>query len=87
MEDHDVLPLVERMDGLVRRVSCDFHRSLCPLVDWSNRLIGVKGARGAGKTTLMRQHVKETEHIYDLYDQCGLQARDVFPQSAALGRS
>ena len=27
MEDHDVLPLIERMDGLVRRVSCDFHRA------------------------------------------------------------
>ena len=60
MEDHEILPLVERMDGLVRRVSCDFHRSLCSLVDWTNRLVGIKGARGAGKTTLMRQHVKET---------------------------
>lgn len=28
-------------------------------VDWRDRLICIKGARGAGKTTLMRQRVKE----------------------------
>ena len=27
-------------------------------VDWSNRLIGIKGARGVGKTTLLLQYIK-----------------------------
>ncbi|MGC4130438.1 MAG: AAA family ATPase [Bergeyella sp.] len=26
-------------------------------IDWSNRLIGIKGARGTGKTTLLLQHI------------------------------
>ena len=60
IEDHDVSPLLERMDNVVRRVTGDFHRSLCSVIDWRNRLVGVKGARGTGKTTLLRQHVRET---------------------------
>lgn len=33
-------------------------RSLMDKIDWSNRLIGIKGARGAGKTTLLLQYIK-----------------------------
>jgi hypothetical protein len=33
-------------------------RYLISEIDWSNRLIGIKGARGSGKTTLLFQHVK-----------------------------
>lgn len=32
-------------------------RSLLSQIDWSNRFIGIKGARGAGKTTLMLQYI------------------------------
>ena len=28
-------------------------------INWSNRLIGIKGSRGVGKTTLILQHIKE----------------------------
>jgi uncharacterized protein len=28
-------------------------------IDWSNRLIGVKGSRGVGKTTLLLQYIKQ----------------------------
>lgn len=59
MEDKDVVPLIERMDYLVSRVSTDFHRYLCGKVKWRNRLVGIKGGRGTGKTTLMRQHIRE----------------------------
>lgn len=51
-------------------------RYLLQDINWSNRLIGIKGARGSGKTTLLLQYIKfklpkESESIYvtldDLY--------------------
>ena len=59
MEDKDVQPLIERMDYLVNRVSTDFHRYLFEKIKWKSRLVGIKGGRGTGKTTLLRQHVRE----------------------------
>ena len=35
-----------------------FQRSLIDDIQWGARLIGIKGARGTGKTTLMLQHIK-----------------------------
>lgn len=32
-------------------------------VDWSNRLIGIKGARGVGKTTLLLQYIKRNHKL------------------------
>ena len=52
--------LFETSNRLINDVSCDFHRYLCRQIDWRDRLICIKGARGTGKTTLMRQHLKET---------------------------
>ena len=52
--------LFETSNRLIDDVSCEFHRYLCNQIDWRDRLICIKGARGTGKTTLMRQHLKET---------------------------
>ena len=41
------------------RVSLKFKRYLLNEIDWNNRLIGIKGARGTGKTTLLLQYAKE----------------------------
>jgi predicted AAA+ superfamily ATPase len=38
-------------------VPVNFRRSLLNEIDWSNRLIGIKGARGTGKTTLLFQYI------------------------------
>ena len=38
-------------------------RYLYGRIDWSERCIGILGARGTGKTTLMLQHVKEAYFI------------------------
>ena len=40
-------------------VSIDFKRSLMNQIQWDARLIGIKGARGVGKTTLLLQYIKE----------------------------
>ena len=37
----------------------DFNRSIMQEIDWEARLIGIKGARGIGKTTLLLQYIKQ----------------------------
>ncbi|MDR0873951.1 MAG: AAA family ATPase [Prevotellaceae bacterium] len=44
--------LVEHLAGGVRRLLMDE-------IDWSERLIGIKGSRGVGKTTFLLQYAKE----------------------------
>lgn len=34
-------------------------RSLMDAINWDSRLIGIRGARGVGKTTMLLQHIKE----------------------------
>jgi len=53
-------------DILLQSVSNDFRRYLHEQINWNQRMIGIKGPRGAGKTTLMLQHLK-----YDLGSQSG----------------
>lgn len=38
----------------------EFHRYLYDKIDWRDSLIGIKGPKGCGKTTLMLQHIKES---------------------------
>ncbi|ETZ24277.1 ATP-binding protein [Pedobacter sp. V48] len=50
--------LFEKSYQKLLRVPTQFKRYLATEIDWNNRLIGIKGARGAGKTTLMLQYAK-----------------------------
>lgn len=47
--------LFEQSQRQISRVGRDFFRSIYHTIDWSCRLIEIKGARGVGKTTLMLQ--------------------------------
>ena len=54
------------MDALVRifkklldETDTTFSRYLYYDIDWSDRIIGIKGPRGVGKTTMMLQYIKE----------------------------
>lgn len=76
--------LREISDKKIKDTQSAFVRFLMDKVDWGNRLVGISGARGAGKTTLILQHLKnnfgfseeviylELDHIYfaeiSLYD-------------------
>jgi predicted AAA+ superfamily ATPase len=51
--------LFEKYYQKLAQVSLTFQRSLSDEIDWTNRLIGIKGARGAGKTTLLLQHARQ----------------------------
>jgi len=44
---------------LLGRVSLKHKRYLYKKIDWSQRLIGILGQRGQGKTTMMLQYIKE----------------------------
>ena len=56
----DVEELFEASERQIRDESPEFRRYLLREIDWRDRLICIKGSRGVGKTTLMRQHFKET---------------------------
>lgn len=53
--------LTIRYHKLLETTPTDFHRFLYEKIDWDQPLIGIKGQRGVGKTTLMLQHIKRTE--------------------------
>lgn len=50
--------LFERHDEYISSVTTDFVRNLINQIDWSLRLIAIKGPKGAGKSTLMQQYIK-----------------------------
>lgn len=58
--------LRQRFKRLLSSVKTEIHRSLYHEIDWSQPLIGIKGQRGVGKTTLMLQRIKETDPNGDL---------------------
>lgn len=51
--------LQEYFDNQLEATISGFHRYMFERIDWDNRLIGLVGPRGVGKTTLMLQHAKE----------------------------
>ena len=44
---------------LVEHTSSPVKRELMQEINWDNRLIGIKGSRGVGKTTFLLQYAKE----------------------------
>ncbi|HDT12024.1 MAG TPA: hypothetical protein ENO01_00050, partial [Candidatus Marinimicrobia bacterium] len=52
-----------RIEGL----SFSFKRYLYDKIDWNNRFIGILGARGVGKTTMLLQKLKELKRDDALY--------------------
>ena len=59
LTSEDVETLVETSNRQISEESSTFHRYLMDEIDWRDRLICIQGARGTGKTTLMRQRMKE----------------------------
>jgi hypothetical protein len=58
-------------------------RYLHQLIDWNERCVGILGARGTGKTTLMLQHIKAAwpsggKALYVSVDSPYFQARNLF---------
>ena len=51
--------LIEKSYQKVQDVDTRFIRSIMDKIDWDDRLIGIRGARGVGKTTLLLQRIKK----------------------------
>lgn len=45
---------------LLSHLNLQHKRSMMNEINWNARLIGIRGARGVGKTTMLLQHIKET---------------------------
>lgn len=52
---------------LVKKVQSPVRRLLTDEIDWNDRLIGIKGSRGVGKTTFLLQYAKDN---YGLDKKC-----------------
>ena len=50
---------------LVEHTNAPVRRLLMDEIDWNDRMIGIKGTRGVGKTTFLLQYAKENFDIYD----------------------
>ena len=52
--------LYQKFETLLQSTTTDFKRYLYDEVSWGSRMIGIIGARGVGKTTMILQHIKES---------------------------
>lgn len=59
MEESSVNGLYRTSTRLVAQTSTSFHRYLYNKINWSGRLIAIKGASGVGKTTMILQSIRE----------------------------
>ena len=58
--------LIRYSNALIAEVNLDFTRYLYETIKWDDRLIGITGARGIGKTTLLLQYIRKTFGIGSL---------------------
>ncbi len=56
---------------LLSHLSTQYERGLMDKINWNARLIGIRGARGVGKTTMLLQHIKK---VYGTDPQTALYA-------------
>lgn len=61
--------LYSYQNKILKTISDAWHRSAFETIDWSQRLLGIKGLRGVGKTTLLLQYLKfhYPENVNALY--------------------
>jgi predicted AAA+ superfamily ATPase len=51
--------LYQKFETLLQNTTTNFKRYLYNHVSWESRMVGIIGARGVGKTTMILQHIKE----------------------------
>ena len=60
MDYADIQPLLNAYHRKLVSTDLRFKRYLYHRINWNVRMVGIKGARGVGKTTMLMQHIKET---------------------------
>ncbi len=57
--------LIQKFYTKLSEVNLETVRDFKDIIDWKNRLIGIKGSRGVGKTTLILQYIKQQYKVLD----------------------
>lgn len=65
MELLDLQPLFDNYHRKIAKIDLRFKRYLYTQINWNARLIGIKGPRGVGKTTMLLQHILDNEEDVD----------------------
>ena len=65
MEFIELQPLVDNYHRKLSKIDLRFKRYLYSQINWKSRFIGIKGPRGAGKTTMLLQNILETYQDID----------------------
>ena len=65
MENSDLQPLFDNYHRKIAKIDLRFKRYLYPKINWKARMIGIKGPRGVGKTTMLLQHILENYEDID----------------------
>lgn len=65
METIELQPLFDNYHRKIAKIDLRFKRYLYYKINWSARMIGIKGARGVGKTTMLLQHILENYEDID----------------------
>ena len=62
--------LFERHDDYLSKVTMDYVRDIVHKINWDSHLIVIRGPKGVGKSTLMKQYIKshfDTDDHHVLY--------------------
>ena len=65
MTSTELQPLFDNYHRKIAKVNTRFKRYLYYQMNWKARMIGIKGARGIGKTTMLLQHILESYEDVD----------------------
>lgn len=57
MDSIELQPLINNYHRKIAKIDTRFKRYLYDQINWDARIIGIKGARGVGKTTMLLQHI------------------------------
>ena len=67
--------LIKSFKNLLSLTPLDFKRYLYPEIAWNDRMLGIVGPRGVGKTTMLLQYIKEN---LDVNETLNVQADDLY---------
>lgn len=65
MSTLEIQPLFDNYHRKIAKIDTRFKRYLYHQINWDTRIIGIKGARGVGKTTMLLQHIIENYEDID----------------------
>ena len=82
--------LYEYMQHVLAAVPSAFTRYIYPSINWGNRMLGLVGPRGVGKTTLFLQHIRQAhegaEALYVTADHMYFSGHSLYDTAVAFNK-